>query len=90
MDVDVPLFLPIYGQRRLHDLRRIAGREKRENFRIQGQMNFDSGERNKIGLSSIFYTVECVYSQHGHVDCVRVCVCVCAKCSTVKCELIVF
>ena len=43
VDVDVPLFLPIYAQRRLHDLRRIAGREIREGFRIQGQMNFDSG-----------------------------------------------
>jgi FMN phosphatase YigB (HAD superfamily) len=39
----VPLFLPIYAQRRLHDLRRIAGRERREGFRIEGQMNFDSG-----------------------------------------------
>jgi hypothetical protein len=36
VDVDVPLFLPIYGQRRLRDLRRIAEREKKENFRIQG------------------------------------------------------
>jgi hypothetical protein len=43
VDVDVPLFLPIYAQRRLHDLRRIAGREIKEGFRIQGQMNFDSG-----------------------------------------------
>lgn len=43
VDVDVPLFLPIYGQRRLHDLRRLAGREWREGFRIDGQMNFDSG-----------------------------------------------
>jgi hypothetical protein len=30
VDIDVPLFLPIYGQRRQHDLRRIAGREKKE------------------------------------------------------------
>ena len=43
VDVDVPLFLPIYAQRRQHDLRRIAGREIKENFRIDGQMNFDSG-----------------------------------------------
>ena len=35
VDVDVPLFLPIYAQRRLHDLRRIAGREIKEGFRIQ-------------------------------------------------------
>jgi hypothetical protein len=43
VDIDVPLFLPLYGQRRQHDLRRIALREARENFRIDGQMNFDSG-----------------------------------------------
>ena len=27
VDIDVPLFLPLYGQRRLHDLRRIAKKE---------------------------------------------------------------
>ena len=43
VDVDVPLFLPLYGQRRQHDLRRLAAREVREDFRMQGQMNFDSG-----------------------------------------------
>jgi hypothetical protein len=43
VDIDVPLFLPLYGQRRLHDLRRIVAREKKGNFKIQGQMNFDSG-----------------------------------------------
>jgi len=43
VDIDVPLFLPIYGQRRQHDLRRIAVREIREDFRINGQINFDSG-----------------------------------------------
>lgn len=43
VDIDVPLFLPLYGQRRLHDLRRIVARERRGNFKIQGQMNFDSG-----------------------------------------------
>ncbi|CAE7424544.1 unnamed protein product, partial [Symbiodinium microadriaticum] len=43
VDVDVPLFLPLYGQRRLHDLRRIAHSEKKLQVRIQGQMNFDSG-----------------------------------------------
>jgi len=39
----VPLFLPLYGQRRQLDLRRIAVRESREDFRISGQINFDSG-----------------------------------------------
>lgn len=43
VDVDVPLFLPIYGQRRLRDLFKIARREQREGFRMDGQMNFDSG-----------------------------------------------
>ena len=43
VDIDVPLFMPLYGQRRQHDLRRIAVREVKEDFRIDGQMNFDSG-----------------------------------------------
>jgi hypothetical protein len=43
VDIDVPLFLPIYGQRRLHDLRRIAEREIRTQIKVSGQMNFDSG-----------------------------------------------
>eukprot|EP00981_Chlorochromonas_danica_P003550 scaffold659_cov192-Ochromonas_danica.AAC.63 len=43
VDIDVPLFLPIYGQRRQRDLRRIARRERAEGFRMHGQMNFDSG-----------------------------------------------
>jgi hypothetical protein len=43
VDIDVPLFLPLYGQRRLHDLRRIVSNERKRNFKIQGQMNFDSG-----------------------------------------------
>ena len=38
VDIDVPLFLPLYGQRRQHDLRRIAVREHREGFRIDGQV----------------------------------------------------
>jgi len=53
VDIDVPLFLPIYAQRRLHDLRRIAGRERREGFRIEGQMNFDSGWEWGYWLSDV-------------------------------------
>ena len=34
VDVDVPLFLPIYAQRRQHDLRRLAVREVRDVFAI--------------------------------------------------------
>ena len=43
VDIDVPLFLPLYGQRRLRDLQNIAIREKQSGVRIRGQMNFDSG-----------------------------------------------
>lgn len=43
VDTDVPLFIPLYGQRRLRDLRRIAHRERIESFHMDGQMNFDSG-----------------------------------------------
>ena len=43
VDVDVPLFLPLYGQRRLQDLRYIAGKEEKIGASIDGQMNFDSG-----------------------------------------------
>jgi hypothetical protein len=43
VDIDVPLFMPVYGERRLHDLRLIAEREDRQGFRLNGQMNFDSG-----------------------------------------------
>ena len=43
VDIDVPLFLPIYGQRRLYDLRRIARTEQLMGHRIHGQMVFDSG-----------------------------------------------
>lgn len=57
VDVDVPLFLPLYGQRRLHDLRRIAGREIKENFRIDGQMNFDSGWEWGYWLSDVVRVV---------------------------------
>jgi hypothetical protein len=53
VDTDVPLFLPLYGQRRQHDLRRIAGREIAENFKIQGQMNFDSGWEWGYWLSDV-------------------------------------
>ncbi|MCG8669687.1 MAG: hypothetical protein MI867_09780 [Pseudomonadales bacterium] len=50
-DIDVPLFLPIYMDRRLYDLRLIAqdedagrmGRGELQGSRIQGQVNFSSG-----------------------------------------------
>ena len=43
VDVDVPLFLPLSGQRRMADLRFTAVQEKLHNFRINGQVNFESG-----------------------------------------------
>lgn len=50
-DIDTPLFLPAYAERRLHDLRLIAreedagllGRGAQKGARIQGQMLFSSG-----------------------------------------------
>ncbi len=50
-DIDVPLFLPIYGERRLQDLRRLAeletkgklGRGSQLGSSIQGQVTFSSG-----------------------------------------------
>jgi hypothetical protein len=42
-DIDVPLFMPLYGQRRQKDLRKIGLREIDEHFHMHGQMNFDSG-----------------------------------------------
>jgi hypothetical protein len=43
VDVDVPLFLPLSGQRRLADLRQTARLETKGNYKISGQMNFESG-----------------------------------------------
>jgi hypothetical protein len=50
-DVDVPLFLPVYAERRVHDLRLIAaderagrlGRGAHKGARMDGQMVFSSG-----------------------------------------------
>lgn len=42
-DIDVPLFLPLFAQRRQADLQRLGRREEAEHFRMDGQMNFDSG-----------------------------------------------
>lgn len=53
VDVDVPLFLPLYGQRRQQDLRRLRQREQQEKFRMQGQMNFDSGWEWGYWLSDV-------------------------------------
>ena len=41
VDIDVPLFLPLYGQRRQHDLRRIANKE------IQSQKQREENQKSK-------------------------------------------
>jgi hypothetical protein len=43
VDIDVPLFLPLSGQRRLSDLRYTALQERKGGFRTSGQANFESG-----------------------------------------------
>lgn len=43
VDIDVPLFLPVYAERRLHDLLLLAEAEDEEGFRLAGAWNFDSG-----------------------------------------------
>jgi hypothetical protein len=50
-DIDVPLFLPLYGERRVHDLRLLAsaedqgslGVDSHKGSKIQGQLVFSSG-----------------------------------------------
>ena len=53
MDVDVPLFLPLSGQRRLSDLRRTAQQELSAGYSIEGQMNFESGWEFGYYLSNV-------------------------------------
>jgi len=43
VDIDVPLFLPVYPFRRLADLRKIGRMEEEKGVKIEGMMNFDSG-----------------------------------------------
>jgi hypothetical protein len=42
VDADVPLFLPVYAERRLHDLRLLAREEQSRGLRLAGVLNFDS------------------------------------------------
>jgi hypothetical protein len=53
LDVNVPLFLPIYAQRRVDDLHRIAQREAELGGRIDGQLLFDSGWEWGYWLNSV-------------------------------------
>ena len=59
-DIDVPLFLPVYGLNRIRDLRYIAAREASSGKRIKGQMMFDSGWE--------FGSVTSEHSPHGHAN----------------------
>lgn len=43
VDIDVPLFLPVFAHRRIRDLRTIAGGEQARGFSISGQVTFSSG-----------------------------------------------
>lgn len=43
VDVDVPLLLPLYAERRLHDLQLLAEREDLTGVQLSGVLNFDSG-----------------------------------------------
>ncbi|MFO0725787.1 MAG: hypothetical protein U1E65_18530 [Myxococcota bacterium] len=42
-DIDVPLFLPVYADRRLHDLRLIVADETAAGHLMDGQLSFSSG-----------------------------------------------
>ena len=42
-DIDVPLFLPLYGANRILDLQTMARLEIQRNTSVQGQNNFGSG-----------------------------------------------
>jgi hypothetical protein len=53
VDIDVPLYLPLYAQRRQYDLRRIARREQASGHRTHGQMIFDSGWEWGYWLNSV-------------------------------------
>jgi hypothetical protein len=52
-DADVPLFLPVYGLKRVSDLRTIAGIERKSGARMQGQLLFSSGYEWGYWLANI-------------------------------------
>lgn len=67
VDVDVPLFLPIAGQKRLYDMRRTAKREKTDDFRISGQNNFESGWEFAYYISNVV-TARAVWNPSLRID----------------------
>ena len=66
MDVDVPLFLPLSGQRRLYDLRKTAVLEQQQSLKTHGQMNFESGWEFGYWVSNVI-TARAVWSPLLHV-----------------------
>jgi hypothetical protein len=66
VDVDVPLFLPLSGQRRLYDLRRTAKSEIDGNFKVTGQMNFESGWEYGYYISNVV-TARAVWDPKMHL-----------------------
>lgn len=63
--MDVPLFLPLSGQRRLYDLRRTARLESEH--RITGQMNFESGWEYGYYLSNVI-TARASWNPHMEIS----------------------
>jgi hypothetical protein len=61
VDIDVPLFLPLSGQRRLYDLRRTARLEDAAGVSMHGQMNFESGWEFGYWISNLV-TARAVYN----------------------------
>eukprot|EP00753_Platysulcus_tardus_P018117 PLAT6724.1.p1 GENE.PLAT6724.1~~PLAT6724.1.p1 ORF type:complete len:817 (+),score=447.38 PLAT6724.1:110-2452(+) len=66
-DIDVPLLLPIYGDRRLFDLRLIAQREKALGKHMDGQMNFESGWEWGYWLSNTL-TARAAWNPHSELS----------------------
>ena len=67
-DVDVPLFLPVYPYRRVHDLRLIAqdelsGDMKRSSSRMNGQIFFSSGWEFGYWFNDVI-TAEAAWNPH--------------------------
>ncbi len=67
-DIDVPLFLPVYPYRRLHDLRLIAqdelsGDMKRNSTRMNGQIFFTSGWEFGYWFNDVI-TAEAAWNPH--------------------------
>lgn len=62
-DIDVPLFLPIYGERRLADYRYIVQRESEIGDKVDGQNNFESGWEWGYWLSNVM-TARAAWNPH--------------------------